>query len=78
MAARAIWSTKEDAWPPGHGAGGGGGRRPWGSHGSAVGSASQKGIVLDAPLLSFPRRQAGGNWRGTGYPEISLFMSFLV
>ena len=58
MAARAIWSTKEDAWPPGHGAGGGGGRRPWGSHGSAVGSASQKGIVLDAPLLSFPKRQA--------------------
>lgn len=24
MAARAIWSTKEDAWPPGHGAKGGG------------------------------------------------------
>lgn len=24
MAARAIWSTKEEAWPPGHGAKGGG------------------------------------------------------
>lgn len=30
-------------------------------------------IVLHTPLLSFPRRQAGGSWGGMGYPEIKSF-----
>lgn len=51
-----------------------GGIGPWGSQDSAGAcSASQTVIVLDTPLLSFPRRQAGGNSGGTGYPEIKSF-----
>lgn len=40
---------------------------------SSAGSASQTGIVCCAPLLSFPRRQAGGTWGVMGYPEIKSF-----
>lgn len=48
--------------------------KPWGSYDFAgAGSASQTVIVLDTPLLCFPRRQAGGNWGGRGYPEIRSF-----
>lgn len=51
-----------------------GGIGPWGSQDSAGAcSASQTVIVLDTPLLSFPRRQAGGNSGGMGYPEIKSF-----
>lgn len=52
----------------------------WGSHGSAgAGPASQTVIVLDTPLLSFPRRQAVETGEGgMGHPEIRPFMSFLI
>lgn len=74
VATRASWSTRKDTWPPGLQAKGGEGPRLQGSHDSVgAGSASQKVIVLHTPLLSFPRRQAGGNWGGTGDPEIKSF-----